>query len=198
MTGAPDVDVIIVFGAALAPDGSPGPALRRRIAHAVALWHAGYGRRLLCSGGVVVGTRSEAAVMAGCAAAAGVPPDCIVEEPHSRNTWENAQCCAALMRTHGWTAAALVTERYHLPRARLACRLARLPVRACSGPDHPPERRRWRRCALVAREALACALMLVRSAARALRRTGAQGRPVAKARTANARNIDASPGDRSQ
>lgn len=178
MSGTP-IEVIVVFGAALAPDGTPGPALRRRVAHAVALWRAGRGRRLLCSGGVVVGTCSEAAVMAGCAAAAGVPRACIVEETRARNTWENAQYSAALMRAHGWDSALLVTERYHLPRARLACRLARLPVRACSGPGHPPERGRGRQLALALREALACLMMLARAAAAVLRRAGAGSRPAA-------------------
>lgn len=173
------VDVIIVFGAALAADGSPGPALLRRIEHAVALWQAGRGRWLLCSGGLVAGTRSEAAVMAGCARAAGVPAQCIVEEDCARNTWQNAQFSAALLRRHGWRTALLVTERYHLPRARLACRLNGLPVVAVSGPGHPPGRGRGRRLALTLREGLACGMMLMRAAAAILRRNGAESRQAA-------------------
>ncbi|HNB91150.1 MAG TPA: YdcF family protein, partial [Plasticicumulans sp.] len=145
----------------------------------VALWQAGRGRWLLCSGGLVAGTRSEAAVMAGCARAAGVPAQCIVEEDCARNTWQNAQFSAALLRRHGWRTALLVTERYHLPRARLACRLNGLPVVAVSGPGHPPGRGRGRRLALALREGLACGMMLMRAAAAILRRNGAESRQAA-------------------
>lgn len=166
-------EVIVVFGAALAPDGTPGPALVRRIDHAVALWRAGRGRLLLCSGGCVAAARSEAAVMAELARAAGVPPSCIVEEAQARNTWQNAVYSAALLRAHGWGAVLLVSERYHLPRARLACRLAGLPVRASSGPGHPPGRGRARRLWFALREAAACVLMLGRWLWACLRQRGA-------------------------
>src|SRR5574341_510056 len=44
-------DVIVVLGAGLRTDNSPGPALTRRTDHAAALWKAGLAPVIICSGG---------------------------------------------------------------------------------------------------------------------------------------------------
>ncbi len=41
-------DIIIVLGAGLRADNTPGPALTRRAAHAAELWKAGYAPVVVC------------------------------------------------------------------------------------------------------------------------------------------------------
>ncbi len=105
-------DVIIVLGGGV--DGTT-----RRTQHAAALFHQGYAPYLLCTGGIGRGGHiSEAAFCAQIAQNAGVPADAIVLEEHSRSTEENAIYAAAIMQEHGWQTAVLVSDDYHLWRAR--------------------------------------------------------------------------------
>ncbi|MBV8654339.1 MAG: YdcF family protein, partial [Alphaproteobacteria bacterium] len=93
------------------------------------------------------------------ALAGGVPERAILLEPRSRNTFENAVETAQLMRSKGLKTLVLVSDRYHLPRARLLFRRAGLIVRATA---HPPPRGLWRDLPLAARESLAFGLSLWR------------------------------------
>ena len=120
-------DAIVVLGARLRPDGTPGQALARRIAAGVALYRQGAASLLLLSGGGER-HRAEAQAMAEAALAAGVPAAALLVEAESANTVENAFLSAALLRQRGLGAVLLVTERYHLFRARLLFRRAGLVV----------------------------------------------------------------------
>jgi len=120
-------EVIVVLGARLRPDGSPGSALSRRIAAGVALYRQGAAPLLLLSGGGGRG-RAEAQAMAEAALAAGVPRSALLIEAGSSNTVENAFLSAALLGKLGLGSVLLVSERYHLFRARLLFRRAGLIV----------------------------------------------------------------------
>ncbi|MBL8134588.1 MAG: YdcF family protein [Anaerolineae bacterium] len=116
---ARDADVIIVLGAGMTRSGRPGPALTRRSETAAALYHAGYADRLLCAGGVPRYTdRSEAEGCAEVLIASGVPEDAIMLEERSRSTEENAVYSRAIMESQGWGSALVVSDGYHLLRAR--------------------------------------------------------------------------------
>lgn len=109
----------IVLGAKVMADGSPSPALARRVAHAVALAQGGRVAHLLMSGGAVNHPTPEAQVMRDLAMAAGIDADRIIVEESSRNTIGNARYCAPIIAAYGWTRLLLVTDSFHLPRARL-------------------------------------------------------------------------------
>lgn len=109
----------IVLGAKVMDDGTPSPALARRVAHAVALARAGTVDNLLMSGGAVNHPIPEAHVMRDLALAAGIAPDRVHVEDCSRNTIDNARRCAPILTEQGWTRLLLVTDSFHLPRARL-------------------------------------------------------------------------------
>lgn len=112
-------DVIVVLGAGLRRNNQPGPALTRRTAHAAALWQAGYAPYVLCSGGNPGNrARSEAAACAELLLNDGVPQSAILLEEQSRSTEENAMYTRALMDARGWQAAIVVSDSYHLFRAR--------------------------------------------------------------------------------
>jgi uncharacterized SAM-binding protein YcdF (DUF218 family) len=112
-------NVIIVLGAALTDDGQPNKALRRRSEHAALLWQAGYAGSIICTGGVGRNlTRSEADGCRDVLTRAGVPDRAIVLENTSHSTEENARNAQSIMRAHGWRTAILVSDSYHVFRAR--------------------------------------------------------------------------------
>ena len=117
-TGRGRAQAIVVLGARLRPDGSPGSALSRRVAVGVALYRQGAAPLLLLSGGGGR-VRAEADAMAEAALAAGVPRSALLIEARSANTVENAFLSAKLLAERDITAVLLVSERYHLHRARL-------------------------------------------------------------------------------
>jgi uncharacterized SAM-binding protein YcdF (DUF218 family) len=112
MTG----DVLVVLGAALAPDGSLGPALAERVTAGISAWRGGAAPLLLMTGA------REAEKMREHAVAAGVPHDRVVIEPRARTTRENALFSAEILRTRGLVRALIVTHAYHRLRAVAAFR----------------------------------------------------------------------------
>ncbi|OJX81284.1 YdcF family protein [Magnetospirillum sp. 64-120] len=128
----------IVLGAKVMDDGAPSPALARRVAHAVTLARAGMVDNLLMSGGPVSHPVPEAHVMRALAVAAGIAPDRVHVEDRSRNTIDNARKSAPIVSAQGWDRLLLVTDSFHLPRARLIFAAHGLKV-AVSGarPDRP-------------------------------------------------------------
>jgi len=72
------------------------------------------------------------------ARAAGVPEAVLLVEPASRNTAGNAREAARLLRPLGLSTVLLVSDRTHLPRARLLFRLAGIAVVASAAPPPAP------------------------------------------------------------
>jgi uncharacterized SAM-binding protein YcdF (DUF218 family) len=131
-------DAVVVLGCTL-HEGVPSRALLHRVERGATLYRRGDAPLLLLSGGGRH-ARTEADAMGEIAIANGVPERAILLEPTSRNTYENAVETARLMRARGLSSVVLVSDRYHLPRARLQFRRAGLAVVAT---DHPPSRG-WR------------------------------------------------------
>jgi uncharacterized SAM-binding protein YcdF (DUF218 family) len=61
-------------------------------------------------------TRAEADVMRDALAGLGVPPDRVIREDQSRNTFEQVINVARLLRTHHLERAVVVTAAPHMPR----------------------------------------------------------------------------------
>lgn len=107
-------------------DQPTGTALER-MRYAARLAKAS-GLPLLTSGGLHFGEPpSEAQIMAG-----SLQKDFGVatrwQEPDSRTTWENAQMSAALLKAEGITRVVVVTQAWHMPRARWSFERAGLEV----------------------------------------------------------------------
>ncbi|MDB5372734.1 MAG: hypothetical protein JWP04_1376 [Belnapia sp.] len=121
---------IIIFGAAVRPDGSASPTLRRRVEAAARL-----GARLGAPLYVPTGAKgrfgaAESAVMAALLHELGVPPEQIREEPTGTDTLSSARACVALLRSLGQSGPVYAaTSRFHLPRCLLVLRLLGLPAR---------------------------------------------------------------------
>ncbi len=111
-------DVIIVLGARVNADGSPGSDLTSRTYRAVDLWQAGYAPYLICTGGFKNEQLSAASVCRRFAIELGVPDERIRLADGSTNTVEDAAVAAEVMSANGWRTAILVSHPLHLFRAR--------------------------------------------------------------------------------
>jgi uncharacterized SAM-binding protein YcdF (DUF218 family) len=113
--------VILILGAAVWETG-PSPTLVRRTAKAFALWQKDPAQTLVPCGGLGQHPPSEAAAMTKLLIDDGVPPELILREDRSTNTFENIANAVALLETHSVTQMTIVTDAYHLPRAWLLAR----------------------------------------------------------------------------
>ncbi|MGQ9598691.1 MAG: YdcF family protein [Anaerolineae bacterium] len=122
-TGARDqaqpADVIVILGARVEPDGQPGPDLKVRTLHAVALFQQGFAPSLICTGGFHNDRLSAAAVACDLAVVQGVPAERVWLADGSMTTREDAIRTSQLMASHGWHTAILVSHPLHLERVRL-------------------------------------------------------------------------------
>jgi uncharacterized SAM-binding protein YcdF (DUF218 family) len=158
--------VIIIFGAAVRPDGTPSGAMRHRVASAIATG-TGLGDPIyLPTGGQGRYGRPEAAVMADLLAASGVSRSHILLEPTGRNTLRSALACRHLL---GRTRAPVyvATSGYHMLRSVLLLRLAGLrarpsPLPLPSASRSPVKRWFWRLRELPAIPTDAAILLLMR------------------------------------
>jgi uncharacterized SAM-binding protein YcdF (DUF218 family) len=136
---AQPADVIIVLGAGLRADNTPGPALTRRAAHAAELWKAGFAPVIICSGGSPGNRpRSEADACAELLRGYDIPAGAIVLENRSRSTEENAFESKAIMDAKGWQTAIVVSDKYHVFRANRLFRNAGIPAYTSPVPTDPP------------------------------------------------------------
>lgn len=118
---AAPVDVIIVLGAA-AYDRNPSPVFKERIRHGIDLYQRGLAGHFIFTGGFGNGARfSESQVARDYALKQGVPAQAILIETQSRTTRQNLQQAKALMQSHGFRRALIVSDPLHMARAlRLA------------------------------------------------------------------------------
>ena len=109
---------IVVLGARVQEDGQPSPTLRARARQGAALYAAGLAPLVVFSGGIGDFEPSEASVAAKVAIDAGVPAEACLLEQDSHSTRENARFTAKVLRERGITEVILVSDPYHLYRAR--------------------------------------------------------------------------------
>ena len=110
--------VIVVLGARVLEGGRPSAALQARVERAVELYRAGAAPLLLFTGGARAHHPSEASVARALAVTLGVPEEACLVEEQSSSTYENAVHSARLLRARAIAEALIVSDRYHLYRAR--------------------------------------------------------------------------------
>jgi uncharacterized SAM-binding protein YcdF (DUF218 family) len=135
-------DAVIVLGAAVVAPGVPGPALRRRVDHAVRVFLERKAAHLVVSGGIVTCPPAEALMMREIAVSKGVPEERVIVEDRSRNTFENAVYTGRIIRDQGWRDIVLVTDAFHIQRALYVFHRLGLPAVGAKVPRQP-ETPRW-------------------------------------------------------
>lgn len=114
---AEQADVIVVLGAAIWGADTPSPYLRFRLDTAAAHHHPG--TPVIVSGDGRDAAWSEVAVMRSYLERAGIPAADITEDPAGL---DSISTCRFARETHPGARIALVSQRYHLPRAIALCR----------------------------------------------------------------------------
>lgn len=123
----PTADAIVILGAGAEPSIAPRTLVEvnksgdREILGAW-LYHQGKAGKIVVSGGVVpwvnpAGIPSGAESMAELLTLLDVPPEAIVLEPASRNTFENAAFTRQVLAETGEQTILLVTSATHMPRS---------------------------------------------------------------------------------
>jgi uncharacterized SAM-binding protein YcdF (DUF218 family) len=108
----------IVLGAAAWHD-KPSPVLRERLNHAITLFKEKRIKFLILTGGYGKGAKySEAGVSLDYCIEQGVPRACIRAEHESLNTIDNLREAQSIMNNEGWEEALLISDPWHLKRAR--------------------------------------------------------------------------------
>ncbi len=125
--------IIIIFGAAVRPDGTASPTLRHRVEAAAA-----FGRRFARPLFIPTGARgrhgaAEAVVMADLLNRAGYAGSAIVTETTGTDTLSSVRAVRHMLAASECPVYA-ATSGYHLPRCLLLLRLAGIPARACPPP----------------------------------------------------------------
>jgi uncharacterized SAM-binding protein YcdF (DUF218 family) len=145
-TRAPEA-IIVIFGAAVRPDGSPSTTLRRRVEAAAAFGARHAAPLFIPTGGVGRYGASEASVMADLLRTFALPNATIVLEETGTDTLSSVRAVKRIIRTHGLSAPVYAaTSRYHLLRCVLLLRMAGIRARACPPPAFPAAERlscRW-------------------------------------------------------
>ncbi|MFC7329928.1 SanA/YdcF family protein [Marinactinospora rubrisoli] len=118
LDGVPVRPVAIVLGAAVWESG-PCPLLARRLDIAAELYRAGRVRAILVSGDNEARSRFETDSMTSYLVARGIPESAIAADPAGYRTWDT---CVRARDVYGITAATVVTQAFHLPRAVALCR----------------------------------------------------------------------------
>lgn len=134
-------DCVIVCGYPTNSDGTLSPILESRIAMGVELIKTGQARYLIVSGGAVHNAYSEAQAMAQWALRQGVLKSQIIIEDQAVSTYHNMYYAAQLMQEYHLNTCFVVTNSWHLIKARYYARRFHLnyQLKAC----HKPQKMHW-------------------------------------------------------
>lgn len=134
--------IAVVLGKYLNDDGSVSAELAERLCRALTLYKSGAAGKILVSGGRANANapRAEADAMSEYLAARGVDESDLICERKSRNTFENARECAAILAEEEFSALYLVSSAKHIYRPyfnpyRFFRGMFGLPVKLCPSTD---------------------------------------------------------------
>ena len=115
---AQKAEAIVVLGAAQY-NGRPSPVLKARLDHAYELYQQGYAPAIITTGGYGPDPNfSEAQVSTRYLVQRGVDMSDIITEQGSGTTYDSIQAASELLKAKGWTTALVVSDGFHLYRAK--------------------------------------------------------------------------------
>ena len=110
---------IVIFGAAVQPDGKASPSLRRRAYLGALAAQERPDDWIFCSGGVGRFGASEASIIAELLTGRGLDSARIVLDEESVDTLENTVAAARFIWSKQLDGAIACTDDYHLPRVQM-------------------------------------------------------------------------------
>jgi len=111
-------DLIVVLGAA-EYRGRPSPVFKARLDHGLELYRKGLAPRILTTGGAGGDPHfTEGGVGRAYLVSQGVPSEAIVVEPEAATTAQSTAATAEIMRRMGLHSCILVSDGYHIFRAK--------------------------------------------------------------------------------
>jgi len=129
-------DVAIVLGNTVLPDGRPSARLKARLDRALELYDGGLANRIIVSGGVGTEGHDEAEVMKRYLLGHGVPADRVHADSAGTTTLLTARNAERFMAENGMASAIVVSQYFHLPRARMTLRRCGVPTVYGACPDY--------------------------------------------------------------
>lgn len=136
---AAPADVIVVLGAAQY-NGRPSPVLKARLDHAYDLFHNGYAKAIITTGGYGPDPNfSEAHVGTQYLEQHGVDPAAILTEQGSGTTADSIEAVANVMQAKGWKSALVVSDGFHLYRLKRMLKDKGLQALTSPAPKSPIE-----------------------------------------------------------
>jgi uncharacterized SAM-binding protein YcdF (DUF218 family) len=134
---ASPADIILVLGAA-EYRGRPSPVFKARLDHALTLYKRGLAPRLLTTGGAGGDPQyTEGGVGRAYLVSNGVPSEAIVVEPEASSTAHSTTAAAEIMRRMGLGTCILVSDGYHIFRAKRMLRDLGIRVYGSPRPSPP-------------------------------------------------------------
>jgi len=153
-------DAIVVFGAAEYV-GRPSPVYRARLEHAYDLFERGMAPIVITTGGSGKDpTFSEGQVGRDYLAKRGIPDVNLIAETQGTDTEHSARRVAVIMDANNLKSAILVSDAYHLYRAKRMMEHEGISVYTSPRPDSVPKTW-WERFAAALREAFSYVLYLL-------------------------------------
>lgn len=152
-------DVIIVLGAA-EYRGRPSPVFKARLDHALELYKKGLSPRILTTGGAGGDPDfTEGGVGRAYLVSRNVPSEAIIVEPEGGTTVHSTAAAAEIMRRMGLNSCIVVSDGYHIFRAKKMLEFRGLTVYGSPRPS--PARSELRQWWLYCRQAVGYALWSV-------------------------------------
>jgi vancomycin permeability regulator SanA len=130
------MEIYVVLGAAVKPDGTASGAMRRRVDGALLLSRTSHDPYYIVTGGKGRFGPPEADVMQHILILAGVPQNRIVTERAATDTLSSIVNCTQLMKTRSMSGPVIVcSDRYHVARCRWLFLLMGVRTRPASMPS---------------------------------------------------------------
>jgi len=120
-------DLGVVFGNTVNPDGTLSGRLAARLERTAELYRDGVFPLILVSGAVGKEGRDEALVMRDYLVRRGIPAARLLVDSEGVNTFATAAHTRAVMKERDLTTAVVVSQYFHVPRARLALQRFGIP-----------------------------------------------------------------------
>jgi len=142
---AQPADIIVVLGAA-EYRGKPSPVLRARLDHALALYKEGFAPRILTTGGAGGDpVYTEGDVGRAYLVSRGVPSEAIVVDAEGASTVYSTASAAEIMRRMALKSCIVVSDGYHIFRAKRMLQSSGMRVYGSPRSLNPPSdwRERW-------------------------------------------------------